>query len=270
MRARPFCMASLAALSLAAQEPPALSPEEQTAWIAASRQQALDYTQSLPDFLCTEVTHRYSAPVGQGPEPSWKLLDTLSIRLSYFDRKEAYRVIRINDKPADKNLSNMGGWTTKGDFGSMLRGVFDPKSQTAFSWDRWDTWEARRVAVFAWRLDRAHASFTSVSHSFLKTVRGTWGAKGLVYLDANTRQVLRLLIDSAEMPAESPTQEVHIVLEYGFQKIAGREYLLPARSQTVSIVKSGKTAQKSDSEFTDYKKFSADTKIEFGTPGEAK
>lgn len=107
--------------------------------IAESRQRALAYTKSLPDFLCTEVTRRYSAPSDRGLEPSWKLLDTLTVRVSYFDQKEAYRVVRINDKPADKDLAKVGGWATRGDFGSMLRGVFDPKSEARFEWERWDT-----------------------------------------------------------------------------------------------------------------------------------
>lgn len=263
-------MAALAACWVGpaqSQTPP--SSEEQAALIAETRGLALAYTRSLPDFLCTEVTRRYSAPAGQSPEPAWKLLDTLTIRLTYFDRKEAYQVFRVNDKPADKNLSKMGGWTTKGDFGSMLLGVFEPKAEAQFTWERWDAWKDRRVAVFAWRIERKHSGFTSTAHAFIKTVRANWGAKGLVHIDAETRQVLSLTIDSMDMPAESPTRDVHIVLDYGFQKIGDSNYLLPAHSLTVTTVKTGKVVEKSDSEFVDYKKFSTDTKIQFGS-GEAR
>ncbi len=271
MRAGRFWQAGILAILwlTGATAQPAPSPEEQAAWVAATREQALRYTQSLPDFLCTEVTRRYSTPDPAAPETSWKLLDTLTVRLSYFDRKEAYRVIRINDKPVNKDLSSAGGWSTRGDFGSMLRGIFEPESQARFTWERWDTWKNRRVAVFSYRLDREHGGFRSTAHSFLKTVRAVWGATGLIYVDAESRRVLRLSIDSVDMPAESPTREVHIILGYDFQKIGDREFLLPSDSLTVTIVKAGKLAEKSDSRFTDYRKFSTDSRIEFGT-GEGK
>jgi hypothetical protein len=260
----------LVALPLLASAQPAPSSEEQAALIAESRLRALAYTKSLPDFICTEVTRRYSAPSNRAPQPSWKRLDTLTIRLSYFGQKEDYRVIRIDDKAANKDLAKVGGWTTRGDFGSMLNGVFMPKSEASFEWQRWDTWKDRRVAVFAYRIERIHSSFNSSAHSLVKRVSANWGAKGLVQIDAETRDVLRFSIDSMDMPAQSPTSEVHLVLDYDFQRIGDREFLLPAHSLTVSTVKGGKETRKSDSEFTEYKRFSTDTKIQFGTAGEGK
>ncbi len=73
-------------LSVAAAQAP--SSDEQAAFIAASREHGLAYSKTLPNFLCTEVTRRSSAPASQGMDGSWKLVDTLTIRLSYFDRKE--------------------------------------------------------------------------------------------------------------------------------------------------------------------------------------
>src|ERR1017187_8846118 len=72
------------------QAPPP-SSEEQAAIIDEGRAYALDYSKSLPDFICTQVTRRYAAPPpgtryggNADSEPSWQSQDTLTIRLSYF------------------------------------------------------------------------------------------------------------------------------------------------------------------------------------------
>lgn len=262
MSLRPILRAGiLAAISVAiAAAQPALSAQEQATWIATAREQALAYVRSLPDFLCTEVTRRYSAPPAE--DSSWKLTDRLTVRLSYFDQKEDYRVIRINDKPVDRRLGNTGGFTVQGDFGTMLKNIFTPKSETQFTWERWDTWKDRRVAVFGYRIERAHSEFNSSWQGFLKRGQAIWGAKGFLEIDAENRQVLRATVDSIDMPANSVTHEVHLALDYDYQKIGDREFLLPAHSLTVMTFKSGRA--KLDSDFTEYRKFSADTKIEFG------
>jgi hypothetical protein len=245
-------------LSVAAAQAP--SSEEQAAFIAASREHGLAYSKTLPNFLCTEVTRRSSTPASQGLDGPWKLADTLTIRLSYFDQKEDYRVIKINGKPVNKPLSSVSGWATKGDFGSMLRAIFDEESHAKFVWERWDTWKGRRVAVYSYRIERDHSGFTTDTGSQKRT---NWGAKGVVHIDADTRQAVRLTVESMEMPAASAVKDVNIAIDYDFLKIGTDQFLLPSHSVTIMIDKNGKTARKSDSEFSEYRKFSADTKLQF-------
>src|SRR5436190_14651812 len=63
---------------------PSLGPEAQTAFIEEVRLKALHYSKNLPDFLCTQIARRYSASAQTGRDPSWKLLDTLAMHLTYF------------------------------------------------------------------------------------------------------------------------------------------------------------------------------------------
>ena len=248
--------------------PPAPSADQQAAMIAEVRQNALSYSRTLPDFICMQLTHRYSAPAKTAPEPAWALRDTLTIRLSYFGQKEDYRVVEVNGRRADKTLGQVRGWTTKGDFGSMLRGVFGPKSETRFEWQRWDTWRGKPVAVLGYSIDRAHSQFNSSGARFLHTVRANWGASGLALVDMETLRIVRLTVDSTDMPRESPTKEVHISLEYAYQKIGEHEFLLP--SQSMSLMTVGEQIMRLDSQFTSYQKFSADTEIKYGPETEEK
>ena len=85
----------MAAKPIAPKAPPAPIPppssEEQAAIIADVREYALNYSKNLPDFICTQVTRRYAAPMpgtrwggSSMSEPRWEAQDVLQIRLSYF------------------------------------------------------------------------------------------------------------------------------------------------------------------------------------------
>src|SRR5215472_1331903 len=102
-----LCCAALPAAQ--DRQPP--SAEQREEMIAEVRQKALAYSESLPNFLCTQLTRRYSAPATGSAEPAWTLHDSLTIRLSYFGQKEDYRVVQVNGKPTNKALGQVGGWT---------------------------------------------------------------------------------------------------------------------------------------------------------------
>jgi hypothetical protein len=101
--------ASLGAAALVAPPPkpkpiPPPTSEEQAAIIDDARQYALNYTNGLPDFICTQVTRRFAAPVPGtkygGPadgSPRWQAQDTLQIRLSFFEKREQYKVVLVNN-----------------------------------------------------------------------------------------------------------------------------------------------------------------------------
>jgi len=59
-------------------DPPSIG--EQKAIIERIREYALNYSKSLPNFICTEVTRRYYDDTGQ---ESWVNYDTLTTRLYY-------------------------------------------------------------------------------------------------------------------------------------------------------------------------------------------
>jgi hypothetical protein len=240
------------------------SPDERTEFIEQVRTQALAFDDNLPNFICTQETRRSSQ--SNKPGAAWKDLDTLTIRLSYFGKKEDYRVVQVNGKPTDKALSQVKGWKTAGDFGSILRSIFRKKTEAKFEWQRLDEFHGRKVVVLGFHIDQSHSQFTSTSSSTFHSTTVKWAAEGTAYADAETRQVVRLTLNSADMPANQPVREIHIALDYAVQKIGDREYLLPARSVSETITKDDH--RKSDTQFKDYKKFSAEAAITFG--GEAK
>jgi hypothetical protein len=70
---------------------PPPSSEEQAEIISEARDYALNFSKTLPDFICTQVTRRYGAPApgtryggAAGSDPTWYPIDTLTLKLSYF------------------------------------------------------------------------------------------------------------------------------------------------------------------------------------------
>src|ERR1035437_2873002 len=130
-------------------EPPGPPPQapppsalEQAAIMDDVRKYALSYSRQLPDFICTQVTRRFAAPApgtrGGGradSEPSFQLLDTLTSRLSYFEQKEDKKLVLINNSLTAQDYKTLGGSTSTGEFGSLLREVFEYSTQARFEWD---------------------------------------------------------------------------------------------------------------------------------------
>ena len=93
---------------------PPPSSEEQAQAVSDMREYALSYSRNLPDFICTQVTRRYEAAkpgTRYGGRPgsslSWQKIDELTIRLSYFDQKESYKLILVNNTPAAQEYENL-------------------------------------------------------------------------------------------------------------------------------------------------------------------
>src|ERR1035441_3199208 len=115
------------------QLPPAPNAQEQAAIIEEVREYALNYSKSLPNFLSTQVVRRYQATAPgsrymRSSEPSWVQVDLLTLRLSYFDQKEEYKLIMHNNTPTTQDYKNVGGATSTGEFGSLLRDIFEPRT----------------------------------------------------------------------------------------------------------------------------------------------
>src|SRR5580658_9165943 len=115
--------------------PPPPSSEEQAALLAEVKDYAVNYTHTLPDFICLEQTRRYIDTTGRD---AWRLQDILSARLTYFNQKEDYKLVSLNDQViTGKTYAQAGGALSMGDFGTTMREIFQPSSHTHLEWERW-------------------------------------------------------------------------------------------------------------------------------------
>ena len=262
----------MAAKPIVPQAPPTPIPppssEEQAAIISDVREYALNYSNNLPDFICTQVTRRYAAPMpgtrwggSSLSEPSWQAQDVLQIRLSYFQQKEKYTVVLANNAVVNKDYEQMGGSKSFGEFGSMLREIFEPSTEARFEWDHWGTLRGKRVMAFSYHVLQSRSQYRLVVEDAKLSIITAY--RGLVEVDPDIHMVMRVSTIAENIPADFPIRKADDVLDYDFQEISGHTFLLPLKSQV--FMTGGEVLTKLDEEFRLYRKYSAEAEIKYDT-----
>jgi hypothetical protein len=239
------------------KQPPPPSDAKQHEIIEAAREYALNYTKSLPDFVCAQITERYYDPTGK---ESWRRGDVIKSKLSYNGRQEKYDIVLINDQSVmGKTMESLGGTTSTGEFATMLRYIFEPVSQTSFHWNRLATWRGHVSYVFDYAVEREHSSWGITDKESNRTVTPAY--KGTVYIDRTTGQILRFTAEAVDIPADFPIQVARETLTYDWADLSGNKFLLPSDSEV--RLDRGRDMSKNLVKFTSYRKFSADAVITF-------
>jgi hypothetical protein len=252
-------------LPAAAAAPEALRPipipsaEEQAAILEDVRKYALGYSENLPDFICFEVESRFGAPPVRAGTPEWRKLDELTKRLSYFEQKEDYKlVMRNNSVASNQDVKSAGGSQSFGDFGSMMRQVFEPVTAAHFEWKSWQTLRGQRVMAFDYRvaLDRSQYHIMYARDRDIVTAYHGW-----FDVDPATHVVLRIAVVAENIPADFPVRSASDILDYDYQDLSGQTFLLPSKADIEMSV--GDYLTKNDKEFRTYRKYSADALIKY-------
>jgi hypothetical protein len=252
---------SLPAAVVQAPEPPPPPPappsnEEQDNIITAVREYALNYTKSLPDFICLQVARRYYSP---GGSDDYRNYDTVRAKLSYFDQKEKYELLAVGDKFMTASYETLGGTISSGEFGSMMREIFEPNTDTEFHWVRWATLRGHRAHVYKYVVDQEHSQWSIEDRTAHDRISP--GYSGYIFVDRDTHIVLRITLKAEGIPPTFPIQEADDRLDYDTADINGHRYILPMMAQV--HLRAGKISQRNDIEFRGYRKFSADTTLKF-------
>jgi hypothetical protein len=233
------------------------SADVQRAIIAEARESSLNYAQMLPDFICLELVRRFENRRG-----TWDLKDTLEVKLNYFGQKEKYELQTRNGRQVAGSMRDVGGTLSEGEFGSLLRSIFVPDSATRFRWDHWTTLRGRPAHVFQFRILPAQSQYRvdyrAGTGPMLSTVAGQ---HGFVYVDGETNRVVRIFSDADSMPRDFPVRSASTLLDYGFLKVGGREFLLPVRADV--RIGSDLLLTRNLVEFQSYRKFASDATVTF-------
>src|SRR5579864_6548814 len=170
---------------------------EQGKIISETREYVKNYTKNLPNFICVQVTRRDVDPTGTGH--GFQHLDTITTRLSYNEQHEDYQVVLVNNLPVTNvKMDQLGGTTSMGEFGSMMKEIFDPESQARFEWDHWGTLRGRSTYVFAYDIEQQYSKFHVTAE---KTFDVVPAYRGLVYIDKDTKMVTKITQIPYNMPA---------------------------------------------------------------------
>jgi hypothetical protein len=238
-------------------------PETDAATILeTSRKAALEYVRSLPDFVCTEVIERYTAPNGPPRGADWLLKDTLTVQLGYFEHKDSHKLTLIDGHPTNRTYESVGGAIGWGEFGGMLHSIFDPSSAASFRWERWRNVRRRRAAVYSYVVKQCYSRYLLVSGAPGSPQKAIVGYHGKLEIDPETGAVLGLTYEADNIPIELRWNSAITTVDYDFTDVGGRNYLLPASSETVMQGPGGR--MRNHMAFRNYGKFTSDSIVIFG------
>ena len=241
---------------------PRPSDAETASEVERTRAVALDYTRRMPDFICTQTIRRsYHLTLPR----NWINADVLTVKLRYAGQTEDRQLVLRNGQPVAPG-EPFGGLENIGEFGGMLESVFDPQSQADFHWESWKSVRGRPAEVYSYRVEKARSSYTLSFDPGGYCHRQLVGYHGTVDVDRETGGVLRLTYEADTIPKSFPMQYASTAVDYGFVEVAGRQYLLPLHAEIETDADGIRS--RNISEFTDYRKFSADSTIRFADTAE--
>ncbi len=208
----------------------------------------------LPDFVCNQETSRNSPAQLLANKLTYKPVhDDITAEVQYVSGHESYSNITVNGKPA-KSIILAGGMSSIGEFGSMLRNIFDPESAATLVYER----KTGRALIFRFRVDGEHSKwFIQVENKLTRLPY-----HGQLWLEKSTGKVLRVE-QSAETDQQFMRHEVKV--EYADVSLSERgTFRLPTRSfVSLCYRRSGWRFACFDNtvKFTNYRKFTAHARI---------
>ncbi len=245
-----LALAAFALVPGAAPESSTLSPD-QAEVLAAARRYALAYTATLPDFTCTQITHRDSARANTGYSVESGVggrfngaADDIVERVTFIGERENYEVLSINNKPAAVAHAQIAGAVSIGEFGSAARAIFDPRFNAVFRWHGKTRLHGIQAYVFTYDVPREAGIPVFASG---RRVVASYG--GQVFIDAITHEVLRIT-SHLDLPHDFSIERADREVDYGPVSIAGKRYVLPLHSE-LTMVK-GTATYFNKIEFRDY------------------
>jgi hypothetical protein len=185
-------------------------------------------------------------------------VDLLTLRLSYFDQKEEYKLILHNNSPTTQDYKNVGGATSTGEFASLMREIFEPRTHTRFAWDGWARLRDQLVMAFSYSVEQANSQW---GIEYEKKEHIVPAYSGRILIDKDAHLVLRVTLNADNIPQSFPVKMATTILDYDYIDISGHQFLLPLKSETQ--MSADGVLSRNDTEFRLYRKYSAEAEIKY-------
>ena len=253
-----ICAAAVLVWAARGADPPP-SADEAALLVRGAREVAMSYARTLPDFECTQIVRREY----RGPRIARRLLDVLTIRLTYHAQQDHHELLLVDGHKTSATYDSLVGATGEGEFGATLSSIFRPVGGAEFQWRSWTTHHGRPAAAFHYTMSRERGRYGMVFQSEQTgMLTATVGFRGEVVIDRDTFGILRLTYEMTDVPDDFPIRASSTRVEYGFEDIGGRRFLLPVRAET--DMATATTATWNIAEFRGYRKFETESKVSFG------
>ncbi|MFN7945998.1 MAG: hypothetical protein U0Z53_11650 [Blastocatellia bacterium] len=221
------------------------------------RKNVMAYSDDLPDFICNQEITRYVDLEATG---AWQKYDNLTYEVSYHKKSESYKPVNVIGRPVTLPLDQVGGATSSGDFGLRLSQLFNPDTKASFRAAGTDRLGARQTLIYDFTVAQPLSTWQIKSENLPPIIAGY---SGTVWIDAETKRVLRIEMAADNLPRDYPVTQAEGSTDYDMVKLRGLEgeFLLPVRSETVMGDRRQRHFFRNISYYKFYRKFETDIKI---------
>jgi len=228
--------------------------------IAKVREAAYNFTSSLPNFFCQQITTRYGS---QNPRQGWETIDNVTADVQYLNGQESYKNIKATGKSTVQSMDQLEGTRSSGEFSSMLQDVMSEATGAVFRRNGTDSIHGRSAIVFKLEIprERSHWRIEAPSQLYYPAIHGS------IWVDKETSRVLRIEMEAYNLPRLFPFDTVEAATDYDFIRLAAaeEEYLLPADAEVLNCERGSTACSRNRIEFHNYRKFDSAISITFGT-----
>jgi hypothetical protein len=256
----------------------AIAGGQKATTLEAVRAYVLSYYQDLPDYTCVQETDRRftremdlsnrragDGVAVAGPQDfSHSLIEE---ELNFVGGKETYKVTRVNDsRVANLTHEQLGGTTSTGEYGSLLRHIFDPDTGTSFQSAAPTKLQGRTMNVFTFRVPQAKG-YVIYDGEFKRDF--LFAYEGSIYADAETNAVMRITMKCVDFPSETKFTAVELTLDYRPTRLSNQTFVLPSHFTLVWRKGKNETAgqrpeeESNTGDFKGYHRFKAASTIDF-------
>lgn len=221
--------------------------------IAKAREMVFDFIDNLPNFVCDQVTRRYSS---HKIEANWKYKDRLEVELLYSNSKEDYRNVRHNGKLLKKGSPEDSGQWSTGEFGSLLAALFHPETNAKFKYRTTSTAAGIEAKVYDYSVPKGESHWEIRIGSSVKP-----SYSGAIWVDPASGHVLRIEMGTKSLPAGYAVDKVEMIIDYNWVTIGGTKYLMPVKSDNLSCGTGTFECNKNEIEFKNYRKFAVESNV---------
>ena len=224
----------------------------QDATLAAIRDYARNYVEKLPNYTATQSIKRRTktAPAPQLPPVTQN--ETIEEQIGYVDHRESHKVLTYNGKKIPENAPvREEGMFSTGEFGGILETLSREDIGAVFKAAK----PEKRMDVYEFSIPARPAGYV-----IKEPGRSTPVAfAGRVYADPTTHAVLRIQFHLVDFPVTLNYKTLEMDLEFAPAKIAGQEYILPARYSLKSTQTDGEMSM--EAVYRNYQRFSVESTI---------
>jgi hypothetical protein len=224
--------------------------------ITQTREWASTFTQGLPNFVCQQVTTRY---MQESKSSGWEPLDVVTAKVVYEDGKEKYQEITVGGKRTNKNMMDLGGSTSTGEFASILMSLFEgQRAQFRFS-ESTSLTGGVAAAVYNFKVALRSSDWTIRvgGQSLMPAYNGS------VWIEKASPKVRRIEMQAINVPKDFPDDAVESTVDYDQVRLGTNMFLVPIHAEVLSCQRGTTICTKNAIDFRDYHKYSGESSVEF-------